>query len=81
VGIYGVISTSVALRTHEIGLRMALGAQRLDVLRLIIKQGMTLAFVCVVMGLAAAYGLSRLIVTLLFGVSATDPVLLPQSRS
>jgi predicted permease len=73
VGIYGLIHQSVALRTREIGTRMALGAQTSDVLQLIVAQGMRLAFPGIGVGLLAALGLTRVLTSLLFGVTATDP--------
>jgi len=74
IGIYGVISYGINQRTHEIGIRLALGANRYDVLKLVAKQGMMLTLSGVALGLFAAWGLTRLIKTLLFDVSVTDPL-------
>ena len=76
VGIYGVVAFAVTRRTQEIGIRMALGAQRTDVLRMVVGQGFRLAAAGIVVGLAAAFAVTRYLESLLFGVSAMDPAAL-----
>jgi putative ABC transport system permease protein len=75
IGIYGVLSYAVNQRTHEIGVRMALGAGRRDVLKMVVAQGMSLILLGSAIGLIAAYGLTRVMSSLLFDVSATDPLI------
>jgi ABC-type antimicrobial peptide transport system permease subunit len=74
IGIYGMLSYSVEQRSQEIGIRMALGAQGADVLWMVVKQGMTLAGLGIGIGLAGAFGLTRLLRALLFGVKPNDPI-------
>ncbi|HEU0005864.1 MAG TPA: FtsX-like permease family protein [Terriglobia bacterium] len=74
IGIYGMLSYAVQQRSQEIGIRMALGAQAKDVLAMVVKQGMTLAGLGIVIGLAGALALSRLLTALLFGVKPNDPL-------
>ena len=75
IGIYGVIAYSIAQRTHEIGIRLALGAQTRDVLRMIVRQGMILALIGAGLGLAGTFAVTRVMRGLLYGVSATDPLI------
>jgi len=74
IGIYGVMSYMVAQRTHEIGIRMALGAQRRDVFRIVVGQGLKLALIGIGVGLGLSFLAARLLSSLLYGVSAIDPI-------
>ena len=73
-GIYGVVAYRTALRTHEIGIRVALGASRADVLRMVLLQGMWLTVIGLAFGLALSFALTRFTAALLYGVGANDPV-------
>jgi putative ABC transport system permease protein len=74
IGIYGVMSYSVSRRTREIGLRMALGAGRGEVLRMVARRGVSLVTLGMLLGTAAALALTRMMATLIYGVSSTDPL-------
>ena len=74
VGIYGVISFTTGQRTHEIGVRMALGAQTKDILKLVVGEGMALTLLGLVIGLVASFRLTRSLSSLLFNISPTDPI-------
>ncbi len=74
IGLYGLLSYEVARRTRELGIRMALGAQRLDLLRLVVGQGLLLVMIGAVIGIAAAIGVTRFMSTILYGVHADDPL-------
>jgi putative ABC transport system permease protein len=72
IGIYGVVSYSVSQQTHHIGVRMALGARAIDILKMVLKQGLLIAVAGITIGVAASIGLMRLLQSLLFGVPAND---------
>ena len=76
VGIYGVLSYFVNERTHEVGIRMALGASRREVLWLVVNRGLRVTFIGVVIGMVASFGLTRILGSMLFGVRPTDPLIL-----
>ena len=73
IGVYGVISFSVSQRTHEIGLRMALGARSADAMKLVVKQGLALTLIGIVIGVAVSIGITRVMATFLVGIDALDP--------
>lgn len=74
IGIYGVVSYATPQRTHEIGVRMALGAQASDVRKLVLRQGLWMTLAGIALGALASLGAARLMTKLLFGISATDPL-------
>ena len=74
IGILGIMAYNVTQRTHEIGIRMALGAESRDLVKLVVSQGMVLAFLGVAIGLAGAFAFTRLLSSLLFELSPTDPI-------
>jgi putative ABC transport system permease protein len=74
IGLYGVMSYSVSWQTHEIGIRMALGASRADVLRLVVRQGMKMTLLGLALGLVGAFFVSRVLIGMLYGISPTDPL-------
>ena len=76
IGLYGVMALGVTQRTRELGIRLALGAQRANVLRLILREGFGLVCIGLAVGLAAAWGMGKLLSTLLYGVRGTDPLVL-----
>ena len=76
VGVYGVMSYSLSQRTRELGVRMALGAEARDVLGMVLRHGVGLASIGIGLGLVAAFGLSRFLGSMLYGISPTDPVTL-----
>lgn len=73
IGVYGVVASSTSQRTHEIGIRMALGAKRSDILKLFLRQGLVLILIGITLGLAVALGLTRIMASLLYQIKATDP--------
>ncbi|MDP2390702.1 MAG: FtsX-like permease family protein, partial [Acidobacteriota bacterium] len=74
IGVYGVLSFSVSQRSQEMGVRIALGAQRADVLRLVVRQGVTLALIGVAVGVVGAFGATRVIASILYNVTPSDPI-------